>query len=149
FRRRIVEMKIALKAVCAGALIATTLATRSQGAIALRQSLAVPLKVLAQGEVLETKARKPAAPAGSAPHSLSTPTPGLEAPTPQAPPGAVGEFQPVLHAQSAKITTCMDTIIGESASVIDSAHTAISSWSTTSPDENGFVSIIGLNYENK
>jgi hypothetical protein len=55
----------------------------------------------------------------------------------------------VLHAQGAKIATCMDTIVGESASVIDSTHTAISSWSTTSPDENVFLSIIGLSYANK
>ena len=72
-----------------------------------------------------------------------------EAPVPQAPAGAVGEFQPVLHAQGAKITTCMDTIVGESASVIDSAHTAISSWSRAAPNENAFLSIIGLSYANK
>jgi hypothetical protein len=71
------------------------------------------------------------------------------APAPEAAPKAVGEFQPVLHAQSANITTCMDTIVGESASVIDSAHTAISSWVTAAPDDNLFVSIIGLSYANK
>jgi hypothetical protein len=73
-----------------------------------------------------------------------------EAPVPEAPAGAaVGEFQPVLHAEAAKVTTCMDTIVAESAAVIDSAHTAISSWSTAAPNENAFVSIVGLSYANK
>jgi hypothetical protein len=78
------------------------------------------------------------------------PAPLKEPVAPQAPPGAaIGEFQPVLHAQGAKISTCMDTIVGESAAVIDSAHTAISSWSAAAPDANVFVSIVGLNYANK
>jgi hypothetical protein len=71
------------------------------------------------------------------------------APTPEAPANAGGEFQPVLHAQGANITTCMDTIVGESAAVIDSAHTAISSWNAAAPNDNPFVSIIGLSYANK
>src|SRR5436190_15447981 len=33
--------------------------------------------------------------------------------------------------------------------VIDAPHTAISSWSTAAPNENVFVSIVGLNYANK
>jgi len=70
------------------------------------------------------------------------------APQPQGPQAAVGEFQPVLHAQGAKITSCMDTIVGESATVIDAPHTAISSWTTTAPNDNVFVSIVGLNYAN-
>jgi hypothetical protein len=73
----------------------------------------------------------------------------VDAPAPQALPGQVGEFQPVLHAQGAKISTCMDTIVGQSASVIDSAHTAISSWSNSAPDANVFLSIVGLSYANK
>jgi len=72
-----------------------------------------------------------------------------EAPEPQAAPGAVGEFEPVLHAEAAKITTCMDMIVAESAAVIDSAHTAISSWNTAVPNDNAFVSIVGLSYANK
>src|SRR5207237_9466451 len=71
------------------------------------------------------------------------------APQPQGPQAAVGEFQPVLHAQGAKIATYMDTIVAESATVIDAPHTAISSWSTAAPNENVFVSIVGLNYANK
>jgi len=54
----------------------------------------------------------------------------------------------VLHAQGAKIATCMDTIVGESAAVIDAPHTAISSWSTAAPNDNLFLSIVGLNYAN-
>ena len=75
--------------------------------------------------------------------------PAAEAPAPQAGPGTVGEFQPVLHAQEAKIATCMDTILGQSGTVIDSAHTAISSWTTAAPNDNAFLSIIGLSYANK
>jgi hypothetical protein len=82
-------------------------------------------------------------------HNSASPK-SAEAPVPQpAPGGAVGEFQPVLHAETAKITTCMDTIVAESAAVIDSAHTAISSWNTAAPNDNAFVSIIGLSYANK
>ena len=43
----------------------------------------------------------------------------------------------------------MDTIVSESAAVIDAPHTAISSWSTAAPNDNVFVSIVGLNYANK
>ena len=91
----------------------------------------------------------PPAGKGDAPVVKPAPAPAAEAPAPQAPQGAIGEFQPVLHAQGAKITTCMDTIVGEAAAVIDTDHTAISSWATAAPDENVFVSIIGLSYANK
>jgi hypothetical protein len=73
------------------------------------------------------------------------PAAATEPPAPQA---AVGDFQPVLHAQGAKITTCTDTIVGESAAVIDAPHTAISSWATAAPNDNVFVSIVGLSYAN-
>jgi hypothetical protein len=55
----------------------------------------------------------------------------------------------VIHAQNAKITTCMDNILAQSSSVIDSAHTAISTWVSTAPNDNAFQSIIGLSYPNK
>jgi len=61
----------------------------------------------------------------------------------------VGEFQPVLHARTAKLTTCMDQVVSQSNSVIDSPHTAISSWSKSQPNENFFRSVIGLSYKNK
>jgi hypothetical protein len=92
--------------------------------------------------------KEAAAPDNKVPTAAS-PTGTPPAPEPQAAPGQVGEFQPVLHAQRAKISTCMDTIVGESAAVIDSAHTAISSWSTAAPDSNIFVSVVGLSYANK
>jgi hypothetical protein len=58
-------------------------------------------------------------------------------------------LQPVIHAQNAKITTCMDNILAQSASVIDSAHTAISVWVSAAPNDNAFESIVGLSYQNK
>lgn len=87
----------------------------------------------------------------SKPATAPAPAATAEPPAPQPPQGpqaAVGEFQPVLHAQGAKIATCMDTIVAESASVIDAPHTAISSWSTTAPNDNVFLSVVGLNYPN-
>ena len=84
---------------------------------------------------------------GSAASPLSGASPG--APTPQSDPNTVGELQPVLHAQGAKITTCMDTIINQASSVIDSAHTAISTWVTSAPNDNAFQSTVGLSYPNK
>jgi hypothetical protein len=68
---------------------------------------------------------------------------------PQTPKGAAGELQPVLHAERAGITTCMDAIVGAAAAAIDSRHTAISSWSRAAPDKNIFLSIVGLSYANK
>lgn len=69
------------------------------------------------------------------------------APAPRAPAGAVGALQPVLHAQRAKITTCMDTVVRQSAAVIDGPHQAISSWTSAAPNRNLFVSILGLSYQ--
>ena len=69
--------------------------------------------------------------------------------TPQAPAGAPAILQPVLHAQGAKITTCIDTIIKQSAAVVDAPHTAVSSWVTAAPDQNLFVSIVGLSYKDQ
>ncbi|MGH7065729.1 MAG: hypothetical protein ACREET_16775 [Stellaceae bacterium] len=66
---------------------------------------------------------------------------------PQAPAGAVGSLQPVVHAQQAKITTCMDMIARQSAAVIDGPHAAISSWTSAAPDQNLFVSMVGLGYK--
>jgi hypothetical protein len=157
-------MMMPISALWATTLLSTALPAKSQAEITPTQTSAAPLTVLAQWDVPQTKepqttepprkggfkpTHKPAAQAAPATQSLSAPPPVPEAPEPRTPAGAVGEFQPVLHAQGAKITTCMDTIVGESAAVIDSAHTAISSWATASPDENLFVSIIGLSYANK
>ncbi|SDR34132.1 hypothetical protein SAMN05444161_2965 [Rhizobiales bacterium GAS191] len=100
----------------------------------------------------------PGAPAPPTPPAGGTPAaaggaPQPPAPAPQAPPpqgtNATGELQPVIHAQNAKITTCMDNILAQSASVIDSAHTAISTWVTAAPNDNVFQTIIGLSYPNK
>lgn len=113
------------------------------------------------GAALVSVASAQTPPAGPAPHAAlpgkpaaklpaaKQPPPAAEAPSPQAPAGDVGEFQPVLHAQHAAITTCMDTIVGASAAVIDSGHTAISSWHTAAPNDHAFLSIVGLHYANK
>ncbi|HEY3912314.1 MAG TPA: hypothetical protein VGM07_20870 [Stellaceae bacterium] len=69
------------------------------------------------------------------------------APAPRAPTDAVGALQPVLHAQQAKITTCMDTVVRQSAAAIDGPHEAISSWTSGAPNQNLFVSIVGLSYK--
>jgi hypothetical protein len=92
-------------------------------------------------------AQPPGPPSAGAPPSPS-PAPAPQAPAPQ---GALptGEFQPVIHAQNAKITTCMDNILAQSASVIDTAHTAISTWVSAAPNDNVFQSILGLSYPNK
>jgi len=103
-------------------------------------------------------AAKPAAPAASEPQAPTPaqgmPQPGASgssqaAPAPEAGPNPLGELQPVLHAQGAKVTTCMDTIINQASSVIDTAHTAISTWVTSAPNDNAFQSTVGLSYPNK
>jgi hypothetical protein len=98
----------------------------------------------------ESEHARPAAKGAAAKPAHPTGKPeATEAPEPQMPANPVGEFQPVLHAEAAKITTCMDTIVTESAAVIDSAHTAISSWNTAAPNDHEFVSIVGMSYPNK
>ena len=110
------------------------------------RSSAKPVMLTAQKE----RTTPPAGKVEGAGAEKAEPAPPKEPVAPQAPPGAaIGEFQPVLHAQGAKISTCMDTVVSESAAVIDSTHTAISSWSAAAPDANVFVSIVGLNYANK
>src|ERR1051325_5791275 len=124
-------------AICAAALLLASfplLAQQEHTAAPAAKSGAATGKSDAKGD-------RAAAPAAAAPAEGP-------APQPQSPQAAVGEFQPVLHAQGAKIVTCMDTIVGESAAVIDAPHTAISSWSTAAPNDNLFLSIVGLNYAN-
>ena len=69
------------------------------------------------------------------------------APAPLEPAGAVGALQPVLHAQQAKVSTCMDTIVRQSGAVIDGPHQAVSSWTQAAPNRNLFVSLVGLSYK--
>ena len=100
----------------------------------------------AKPKALAPKPVVPAAPEAEG----ATPSPGTaQAPVPEAGPNPLGELQPVLHAQGAKITTCMDTIISQASGVIDTAHTAISTWVTSAPNENAFQSTVGLSYPSK
>ncbi len=90
-------------------------------------------------------------PLAGAPAQPATSGPSGAAPQPAAPQSAArntGEFQPVQHAQKAKITTCMDAIVSASATVIDSTHTALSTWAPDAPDAHLFESILGLDYPN-
>jgi putative intracellular protease/amidase len=125
--------------------------TAGRCAVCTAALLLASFPLLAQKEHAAAPAAKAGAAAGKSDANgkpSAAPAPGATeppAPQPQGPQAAVGEFQPVLHAQGAKIATCMDTIVGESASVIDAPHTAISSWSTAAPKDNVFVSIVGLN----
>ena len=83
-------------------------------------------------------------------------TPETSAPVARAQPVApqsvgepTGEFEPVLHARSAQITTCMDKIVALSGRVIDRPHQAVSSWVQAAPNDHVFQSIVGLTYPNK
>lgn len=90
----------------------------------------------------------PPVPARSTAHQPAATKPALPAAAaPQAPADAVGPLQPVLHAQQAKVTTCMDTIVRQSAAAIDGPHEAISSWTSTAPNQNLFVSMVGLSHK--
>jgi hypothetical protein len=140
-------MMVRTLVLCCAAGLLYAVAEQNSWAEAPAVSPQEPMLVAQQKEPASPKAGKEAVPTKGAPAS-PTSAPG-EATAPQAPSTQVGEFQPVLHAQGAKISTCMDTIVGESASVIDSAHTAISSWSNSAPDANEFLSIVGLSYANK
>jgi len=81
------------------------------------------------------------------PVKAAAPPAAAAAPAPRAPTGAVGPLQPVLHAQQAKVTTCMDTIVRQSGAAIDGPHAAVSSWTAAAPNENLFVSLLGLSYK--
>ena len=87
---------------------------------------------------------KPAAKSAAAP---TAPSPAPSAAAPRAAPDALGALEPVLHAQKAKITTCMDTVVRQSAATIAGPHAAISSWTNAAPDQNLFVSMLGLSYK--
>lgn len=110
-----------------------------------------------QTRVMKPKA--PPRPSAPAPEAQGpSPVPGeprpasgtsQPAPAPEAGPNPLGELQPVLHAQGAKITTCMDMIINQASNVIDTTHTAISTWVTSAPNDNAFQSTVGLSYPNK
>src|SRR3977135_2792539 len=103
-------------AVCAAALLLASFPLLAQ-----KEHAAPPAaKAGAAAGKSETAGKPAAAPATTAPAEGP-------APQPQGPQAAVGEVQPVLHAQGA----------------------AISRWSTAAPNENVFVSIVGLNYANK
>ena len=130
---------------CALALLFTVIAERGWS----DDTAAGPTTLAEQKNRAVAKPGKEAAAPEKQTPAAQSPAASAQAPEPQAPPGQVGEFQPVLHAQSGKISTCMDTIVNESAAVIDSAHTAISTWSNAAPDANLFVSIVGLSYANK
>ena len=101
-------------------------------------------------------AKKSPVPASAASGSVAAaaPNPPAQAATgvAQAPVSATpptGEFDPVVHARSAKIGVCMDNIVGQSGRVIDRPHQAASTWVTSAPDENVFQSIVSLSYPNK
>lgn len=98
----------------------------------------------------QTAAEKPAA------ASVASPAPANGPSAAQAAPAApktlaetpVGDIQPVTHARNAKVTTCMDNLVSQSAQTIDRPHQAISTWVTEAPNENLFSSVVGLTYTN-
>ena len=87
------------------------------------------------------------APASPAPEVPPAATPGLVAPQTNGEP--TGEFEPVLQARKANVTTCMDKIVALSGRVIDRPHRAISTFVQAAPNDHVFQSIIGLNYPSK
>ncbi len=87
---------------------------------------------------------KPTAPQAAEPQPAA-PQPAA----PQSARAATGEFQPVVQARAANITTCMDKIVGMSARVIDRPHSAVSTYVQAAPNENVFEAIVGMNYPNK
>jgi hypothetical protein len=90
--------------------------TAGRCAVCAAALLLASFPLLAQKEHAAPPAAKAGAAAGKSetagkPAAAAAPTAPAEgpAPQPQGPQAAVGEFQPVLHAQGAKISTCMDT----------------------------------------
>ena len=89
------------------------------------------------------------APAPAAPATPSTPPAQTAPAAPQTLANSpVGEIQPVVHARNAKVTTCMDNLVTQSAQTIDRPHQAISTWVTEAPNDNLFSSIVGMAYTN-
>ena len=93
-------------------------------------------------------AAPPAPPTPQAPASPQAPVVSQPA-APQSTSEPIGEFEPVIHARNAKITTCMDKIVGLSARVIDRPHSSVSTYVAAAPNDHVFQSIIGMNYPNK
>lgn len=90
---------------------------------------------------------KPAAPQ-TAPKPPEAPPAGPEA-RPAPVPAAAGELQPVLHARSAGIVTCLDGVARAAAGTIEAPHAAMSSWLTDAANQGPFSSIIAMKPDNR
>lgn len=90
---------------------------------------------------------KPALPQ-AAPKPAAAPPAGAEA-QPAPIPAAAGELQPVLHARSAGIVTCLDGVARAATGTIEAPHAAMSSWLTNAADQGPFSSIIAMKPDNR
>jgi hypothetical protein len=61
---------------------------------------------------------------------------------------AIVESQPVIHARSAAISSCLPAISELSRMTLDAPHIAMSVWNKTNANEHMFSSVSGLKYEN-
>ena len=88
-------------------------------------------------------AAKPAAPATAQAPARPAAKPADPAGKPE-----IVESQPVAHARSAAISTCLPAISELSRMTLDAPHMALSTWNKTDANDRAFSSIIGLKYEN-
>ena len=82
--------------------------------------------------------------AQNAPKALAKPAPK---PVESATKVAIIESQPVVHARSAAISSCLPAISELSRLTLDAPHTSLSLWDKTDANEHMFSSIAGLKYD--
>jgi hypothetical protein len=91
------------------------------------------------------------APIKAAPKPVAQ-SPTAQTPTTKAPDSkaqvAIVESQPVIHARSAAISSCLPAISELSRMTLDAPHIAMSVWNKTNANEHMFSSISGLKYDN-
>ncbi len=61
---------------------------------------------------------------------------------------ALVESQPVVHARSAAISSCLPAISELSRMTLDAPHTVMSTWNKTDANDHMFSSIAGMKYDN-
>ena len=62
---------------------------------------------------------------------------------------AIVESQPVIHAKSAAVTTCLTAVSELARMNLDAPYVALSTWNKTAANDHLFESIAGLKYDNQ
>ncbi len=92
------------------------------------------------GATAQTAPTKPVPkPASTAPKTVAAAEPQV----------AIVESQPVIHAKSAAVTTCLTAVSELARMNLDAPYVALSTWNKSAANDHLFESIVGLKYDNQ